>query len=104
MSGPTTIEEKCSNSRRSDTKGNLSLCADCSSDGVADMGLSTTSCTEKEKQISLVVVDRVHDLVECILLLRIESRIEILNLFGHLNRIVSEFLLKDRVVNVIAPL
>src|ERR1700677_742836 len=104
MSSATTIKEKGSNSRRSDTKGDLSLCTDGCSDGVADMGLSTTSGTVKEKDVSPVVVGRVHDLVKSILLLRIESRIEVINLLSHLDGIISELLPQNRVVNVSPPL
>src|ERR1700734_2612 len=104
MSSATTIKEKGCDSRRSDTKGDLSLCTNGCSNGVTDMGLSTASCTVKEKQLSPVVVDRVHDLVKCLLLLWIKVRITALNLLCHLDGIISQLLSQDRIVDVRPPL
>src|ERR1700692_4083906 len=104
MGSATAIEEKSGYSGRSDAKGDLALCANGSSDGVGDMGLSTASCAEKEKQLSPVVVGRVHDLVECDILLRIEIGISVLHTFSNLDGIRSKFLSNDRVVNFRPPL
>ena|SRR5882724_253176 len=89
---------------RSHTKGDLALCTNGGSDGVGDMGLSTASCAEKEKQLSPVVVGRVHDLVECLLLFRIKIGIIVLDPLSHLDGIISQLLSKDRVVNFRPPL
>jgi len=104
MSCATTIEEKGGDSGRRDAKGNLALGTNGCGDGVADVSLSTTSCAVKEKQLSPVVVGRVHDLVECLLLLRIELGIIVLDPLKHLYRIISELLSKVRVVHVRPPL
>src|SRR5258705_12391659 len=104
MSSLTAIEEKSCDSRRSHTKGDLALYTNGGSDGVGDMGLSTTSCAEKEKQLSPVVVGRVHDLVKCVLLFQIKIGIIVLDPLSQLDGIISQLLSKDRVVNFRPPL
>ena len=104
MGCTTTIKEKGSDSRRSDTKGNLSLGTNCGSDSVADLCLSTTSCTEKEKDLPPVIVDRIHDPIKCFCLLEIEMRIMVLNPLCHLDWIISKLLTEDRVIDDSGPL
>jgi hypothetical protein len=104
MGRTTAIKEKGSDSRRSDTKGDFSLGTNCGSDSVADPCLSTTSCTEKEKDLPPVIVDRVHDPIECFCLLRIEMRKTVINPLSHLDRIISKLLAEDRVIDDSSPL
>ena len=69
MSSTTTIEQKGSNGRRGNTERNVTIGTNSSSNGVADMGLSTTSYTVRE-DFSLVVLGKVDNFVKGKFLLR----------------------------------
>jgi hypothetical protein len=86
------MEKKGSDSRRGDAKDNITICTNSSSDGVADVGLSTASCAVKEKELSLIVPGRVNDLVKGDFLLGIEVRIIVIDPKGHLLWVISQLL------------
>ena len=79
MSGETTIEQKGSNGRRGNTESNVTISTNGSSNGVADMGLSTASSTVKEEDLSLIVLGRVDYFAKGKFLLRVEARVIVFN-------------------------
>ena len=54
--------EKGNNCRRGNTKNDIAFCMNSSSKGIADVSLSTTSGTVKEKEFSFSIVNRIPDL------------------------------------------
>ena len=79
MSSVATMEQKGGNGRRGHTESDVTIGTNGSSNGVADMGLSTTSGSVKEEDLSLVVLGRVDYFVKGKFLLRVEERIIVFN-------------------------
>jgi hypothetical protein len=98
------MEKKGSDSGRGDAKDDIAICTNSSSDGVADVGLSTASCAVKEKELSLIVPGRVDDLVKGEFLLGIEVRIIVIDPKGHLLWVISQLLSKKRIGNQDVPI
>ena len=73
------MEHNGSNGRRGNTESNVTIRTNGSSNGVADMGLSTASSTVKEEDPSLVVLGRVDYFVKGKFLLRVEARVIVFN-------------------------
>ena len=73
------MEQKGSNGRRGNAESDVTIGTNGSSNGVADMGLSTASSTVKEEDLSLVVLGRVDFFVKGKFLLRVESRVIVFN-------------------------
>jgi hypothetical protein len=85
-------------------KGQPSLGHELQHKGVADTRLATPSSAVKEKDLSLVIVHRVHDLVEFHPLLIIEVRIVIIDHGHHLIWVIIQLLLENGVGNQDIPL
>ena len=79
MSSGTTMKQKGSDGRRGHTESDVTICTNSSSNGVADMGLSTTSSAVKKEDLSLVVLCRADDFVKGKFLLRVEARVVVFN-------------------------
>ena len=67
MSSPATMEEKGSDGGRGNTKNDITFCMNGSGEGIANVSLSTASCSVKEKEFSFSIVNGIHDLVESML-------------------------------------
>ena len=79
MSSATAMEHKGGNGRRGHTESNVTISTNGSSNGVADMGLSTASSAVKEEDLSLIVLGRVEYFVKGRFLLRVEARVIVFN-------------------------
>ena len=77
------MNEQCDhhggNGRRGHTESDVTIGTNGSSNGVADMGLSTASGTVKEEDLSLIVLGRVDYFVKGKFLPTVEVRIIVFN-------------------------
>ena len=71
MSSVTTMKQKGSYGRRGNTESDVTISINGSSNGLANMGLSTASSAVKEEDISLIVLGRVDNIVKGNFLLRV---------------------------------
>ena len=58
------MEQNGGNGRRDHTESDVTICTNGSSNGVADMSLSTASSAVKEEDLSLIVLGRVDYFVK----------------------------------------
>src|ERR1700732_1318977 len=103
MGSATTMEEKGSDSGRSNTKDDIPFSTDCSGNGVTDMSLSTSSSAVKEKEVSLIVLCRVNNPIKGELLLWIEVGIVVVDPGSHCLWIISQLLLKEMILDQEGP-
>jgi hypothetical protein len=98
MSCATIVQEKSCKSRGSNRKSYTLVGTNSFQDGVADISLSSTTSTVKEEDLSLIVMDRVHDGVICCSLFSVKGPCTMSDLEQKIKLIILELFLQQLVV------